>query len=137
MPFVSILAAPGDAYLHAIASPGPVRVPQPLSSQGTFADRPLIVVFEREVPDPALLLARLGTALASSRVESEADTYDCPAPLAIRALELAAAELWPMNRLRCADCQHYFVAPIAEAGRMYVACPNCHNAMLNPRWNSA
>jgi hypothetical protein len=137
MPFVSILAAPGHQYLSIKASPQPVTVAQPLTAEGTFGDRPQIVVFQREVPDPSPLLARLQTVLASSRAEHESDAYDCPVPVAIRAIEIAAAELWPPNRLRCSECQQYFVAPIAEARRMYLACPHCHNPMLNPRWNSA
>jgi hypothetical protein len=137
MPYVSILAAPGDEYLRITGSPEPVTVPQPLTPLGTFGDRPLIVVFQREVPDPAPVLDRLRTALASSRVENERDAYSCPAPLAIRAVEIAVAALWPPNRLRCGECKHYFVAPIADARRMYVACPHCHNPMLNPRWSSA
>jgi hypothetical protein len=95
------------------------------------------VVFQREVPDTAALMARLRLVLAKSRVESEENTYDCPAPIAIRAIEITVAELWPPNRLRCSDCQHYFVTSIAETGRMYVACPHCYNPMLNPRWSSA
>lgn len=137
MPFVSILAAPGDEYLRISGSPVPVTVPQPLTVHGTFGDRPLIVVFQREVPEPPLVLARLQTVLASSRVEGDPDAYSCPVPLAIRAVEIAVSELWPPNRLRCSDCMQYFVAPIADARRMYVACPHCHNPMLNPRWSSA
>ena len=136
MPFVSILAAPGDDYLRAVATSEPMKVAQPLTAEGRFGERPLIVVFQREVPDPSLLLERLGTTLASSRVADEVNAYLCPAPFAIRALEHAVAELWPPNRLRCADCRHYFVVPIAEHRRMYVACPHCHNPMLNPRWDS-
>jgi len=82
-------------------------------------------------------VSKLHVVLAGSRVATELGAFDCPVPVAIRAIEIAAAELWPPNRLRCADCQQYFVAPIADARRMYVACPHCHNPMLNPRWNSA
>lgn len=137
MPFVSLLATPGRDHLRVTASATPLVMPQPLTPEGTFGERPQIVVFQREVPDPESLLTRLETILASSRVPSEKNAFDCPAPIVIRAIEIAAAELWPPNRLRCSDCQHYFVAPIAEAHRMYVACPHCHNPMLNPRWNSA
>lgn len=137
MPFVSILAALGHDHLHIVASPDPIAVPQPLTPQGTFGERPRQVVFQREVPDPAPLLAKLRVVLATSRVEAESDAFDCPVPVAIRAIEIAAAELWPPNRLRCPDCQQYFVAPIAEARRMYLACPHCHNPMLNPGWSSA
>jgi uncharacterized CHY-type Zn-finger protein len=137
MPYLSILAAPGDDYLRAMATDEPVKVPQPLTPEGRFTDRPLIVVFQREIPDAPALLERLRTVLATSRVESETDAYACPATLAIRALEVAAAELWPPNRIRCSDCQHYFVTAIADSRRMYVACPHCQNPMLNPRWGSA
>lgn len=137
MPFVSILATPGYDYLRLAPSADPVAIPQPLTDDGTFTDRPVLVVFQREVPDPATLLTRLQTVLATSRVESEKNAYDCPVPIAIRAIEIAVAELWPPNRLRCTDCHQYFVAPIGEARRMYLACPHCHNPMLNPRWNSA
>ena|SRR5512136_1697134 len=137
MPFVIVLAMPGHDHLHIAASVDPPAIAQPLSSQGTFAERPQIVVFQREVPDPAPLMAKLHVVLAGSRVATELGAFDCPVPVAIRAIEIAAAELWPPNRLRCADCQQYFVAPIADARRMYVACPHCHNPMLNPRWNSA
>lgn len=137
MPYVSVLAAPGQDYLHITASPEAVSVRQPLSPNGTFSDRELIVVYQREVPEPLLVLAKIQDVLASSRVTTETSAYACPAPLAIRAIELAVAAVWPPNRLRCSDCRHYFVAPIAETGRMYLACPHCHNPMLNPSWNSA
>jgi hypothetical protein len=136
MPFVSILAEPGHDHLHIRGSATQVAIPQPLTPDGTFGDRPEIVVFEREVPDPAPLLTRLETVLASSRVDAEPDAFDCPVPLAIRAIEIAAAELWPVNQLRCQDCQYYFEPPIADSHRMYVGCPNCSNVLLNPRWNS-
>jgi hypothetical protein len=137
MPFVYVQAMPGHDHLHISTSPERVSIAQPLTPQGTFAERPQIVVFQREVPDPAPLMAKLHVVLAGSRIATEADAFDCPVPVAIRAIEIAAAELWPPNRLRCPDCQQYFVAPIADARRMYVACPHCHNPMLNPRWNSA
>jgi hypothetical protein len=137
MPFVSILAEPGHDHLHIRGSADPIAIPQPLTPDGIFTDRPELVVFEREVPDPALLLTRLEAVLSSSRVGSEPDAFDCPVPLAIRAIEIAAAELWPVNQLRCPDCQYYFEAPFTESHRMYVSCPNCSNLMLNPRWNSA
>ncbi len=137
MPFVSILAEPGHEHLHIRGSAEPVAIPQPLTEGGTFGERPQLVVFEREVPDPAPLLTRLEMVLASSRVESEPDAFDCPVTLAIRAIEITAAELWPVNQLRCSDCHHDFEPPVAEAHRMYVGCPNCSNVMLNPRWNAA
>ena len=133
MPFVSILAAPGNAHLLVLGSAVPVTDPQPINEEGMFGERPRIVVYQREVPDPAPVIARLHAVLATSRVEGEADAYDCPATVAIRAVEIATSELWPPNRLRCQGCQHYFVPPIAEMQRMYVACPHCHNPMLNPR----
>ena len=133
MPFVSILAAPGNAHLLVVGSAVPVTDPQPLTPEGTFGERPRIVVYQREVPDPAPVVERLHAVLATSRVAGEVDAYDCPATVAIRAVEIATSELWPPNRLRCQDCQHYFVPPIAEMQRMYVACPHCHNPMLNPR----
>ena len=137
MSFVYIMAMPGHDHLHIVTSPDPASIAQPLTPQGTFAERAQIVVFQREVPDPAPLLARVQVVLAESRVATEEGAFNCPVPVAVRAIEIAAAELWPPNRLRCADCQQYFVAPIADARRMYVACPHCHNPMLNPRWNSA
>lgn len=132
MPFVSILAAPGDSYLRITATPEPVALPQPLAPSGMFGERQRMVVFQREVPDPPRLLARVAELLASSRVAADSDAYSCTAPLAIRAVEIAVAELWPPNRLRCSECRQYFVTPIQEARRMYVACPHCHNPMLNP-----
>ena len=133
MPFVSILAAPGNAHLLVLGSAVPATDPQPITEEGRFGERPRIVVYQREVPDPEPVIARLHEVLATSRVAGEADAYDCPATVAIRAVEIATSELWPPNRLRCQGCQHYFVPPIAEMQRMYVACPHCHNPMLNPR----
>jgi hypothetical protein len=136
MAFVFILAAPGHEHLHITGSSEQLAIPQPLTPQGTFAERPQLVVFQREVPDPAPLLARLDVVLAGSRVPGERDAFDCPVPVAIRAIEITADELWPPHRLRCPDCQQYFIAPLSQARRMYLACPHCHNPMLNPRWGS-
>lgn len=137
MPYVSLVAHPGRNYLRMVSSDAPLKAAQPLTPEGRFGDRPEIVVFQREVPDPGPVLARSREILATSQVADEDQAYDCPAPIAIRAIELATAEFWPPNRVRCPDCQHDFVAPIAESARMYVACPHCQNPILNPRWNSA
>lgn len=133
MPFVTILAAPGNPHLLVVGSAVPVTDPQPITAQGTFGERPRIVVYQREVPDPEPVISQLRTTLATSRVEAEPDAYDCPATVAIRAVEIATSELWPPNRLRCQYCQHYFVPPISEMRRMYVSCPHCNNPMLNPQ----
>ncbi|HWA58253.1 MAG TPA: hypothetical protein VG692_13420 [Gemmatimonadales bacterium] len=137
MPFVSILAAPGENTLEIVTTPQPVRVPHPPSAEGTFGPKSPIVVFQREVPDPDAVLARLRIVLGDARADRSRDVYACAAPVAIRVVEVIVAELWPPNRLVCQDCKRHFVAPIAEARRMYLACPHCHNPMLNPRWDSA
>lgn len=137
MPYVSLVAYPGRKYLRMVISEVALTSAQPVSEDGRFGDRQEIIVFQREVPDPARTVERARELLATSHVPEDDRSYDCPAPIAVRAIELAAAELWPPNRIRCADCQHYFVAPIAESARMYVACPHCQNPILNPRWNSA
>jgi hypothetical protein len=137
MAFVSLLTTPDTDHWRIVATAEPVTVPQPLTPEGTFGDRPHLIVFQREVPEGAPLLERLYAALATSRVDPSGDIFACPAPLAVRAIEVAVAELWPPHRVRCPDCQYGFVAPHEERHRMYLACPNCHNPLLNPGWNSA
>jgi len=137
MPFVSILRTVGSENLRLLVSADRFTSSQVLTPEGTFVDGPDLVVFQREVPDPALLLTRLHTLLASSRVGESEDQFSCPVPLAIRAIETAVTDLWPTPRLRCQDCQRDFIIPYADRRRMYLACPNCHNPLLNPSWDSA
>ncbi len=137
MPYISILTAPGQDRLQIVASRETPRFSQPIAVDGTFGGRPQMVVFQREVPDPDAVLQKVRTALATSQVQEDPSLFQLSAPDAIRTLEECVAELWPPNRLFCQACQHHFVAPIAEARRMYLACPHCHNPMLNPRWDSA
>ncbi len=137
MPFISIVTVPGYDHFEIVASSDPLTFAQPVGAEGTFDSRAHVVVFQRDVPDPVGVLSKVQTALADNRVRTETSTFACSAPTAIRAVELAVAELWPPTRLYCQDCQHHFVAPIREASKMYLACPHCHNPMLNPRWDSA
>jgi hypothetical protein len=137
MPYVSILAYPGSDLLRVAATDQPVVIAQPVSSDGTFGDRPHVVVFQREVPDTTPLLDRLHATLASSRADPDAEVFACPVPQAVRAIEVAVAQLWPPHRVQCPSCQHSFVAQHKESRRMYLACPHCHNSLLNPGWDSA
>jgi hypothetical protein len=137
MAFLSILTLPDSPHLRIVASAEPVAIPQPVMPDGTFGERGQLVVFQREVPEAEPLLADLHAALASSQVAPADDVFDCPVGLAIRAIEAAAQRRWPPNRAWCPDCQRSFVAPYSAAQRMYLACPQCHNPLLNPRWDSA
>lgn len=95
------------------------------------------VLFERDVPEGAAVLNRVAELLASSAVPGKANRYTCDPRLAVRAVELAVSALWPTRRLQCPDCHQHFVIPFADRRRMYLACPHCHNPMLNPAWDSA
>jgi hypothetical protein len=137
MPYISIVTDPGDDHLRVVISPQPLAIAQPLTPQGTFGERPQLIVFHREVPDAEPVMDRLRVALGSSRVGSRSDTFSCPVPEAVRAIEVAVAQLWPPHRVHCPECQHSFAPPHGEARRMYLACPHCHNPLLNPFWDSA
>ncbi len=137
MPFVSILAHSDNDLLRVVATDEPLAIAQPVTPEGTFGERPQVIVFQREVPDAGPLLARLHAALGSSRTEPTGDLFACPVPQAVRAIEVAVAQLWPPHRVHCPECQHGFVAPYRESRRMYLACPHCHNSLLNPFWDSA
>ncbi len=136
MGYIAILQRPGAAVLRIVGSEAPpsTTVPAPGAELpgGTWE-----VALEREVPDPGALEVRLQALLASSRVPESAGLYECPLPLALRALELAVESLWPSRRLRCPDCQQYFLLPWEERRRMYLRCPLCRSVMLNPGWDTA
>lgn len=116
------------AALRLVAAPGGHGAEEPADGE---------VLFEREVPEGRAVLNRVAELLSSSAVAGHADSYACDPRLAIRAVELAVAALWPTRRLQCPDCHQYFVIPYAERRRMYLACPHCHNPLLNPGWDSA
>jgi hypothetical protein len=137
MAFISILKSPDSEALRIVASEERLVPERPPGPDGTFSGGPDAVAFQREVPSPEALLNRLQELLASSRVESSEDTFLCPVPIAIRAIEVAFADLWPTRRLRCPECQKYFVVPYAERRHMYITCPHCNNPLLNPSWDSA
>jgi hypothetical protein len=137
MPFVSIHQPPGSEVLRIVVSEERAAARQMPGEEGTFVPSPDPVLFQREVPDTRGLLDRIGGYLASSRVAGSEDGFTCPVPLAVRAIELASADLWPTRRLRCPDCQQYFYIPYQQRQRMYLACPNCHNTLLNPGWDTA
>lgn len=137
MPFVAILTGAEHDHVRVIATEQPVSITQPLKPDGTFGERQQVIVFQREVPEPGLVLDRLRESLAAFRTGDEQDLFACPVPQAVRALEVAVAQLWPLRRIHCPDCQHHFLPAIREARRMYLACPHCHNPLLNPFWDSA
>jgi hypothetical protein len=137
MAFISILTAPADEHLRIVATAEPLVIPQPLAPDGTFLERRQLIVFQREVPDIEPLLEQVKAALATSRADPAGDAFSCPVPLAIRAIEVGVARLWPPHPVMCPVCQRRFVAPHGESRRMYLACPHCHNPLLNPRWDSA
>ncbi len=137
MPFVAILTAAAHDQLRVVATDHPVTIAQPLKPDGTFGERPEVVVFQREVPEPERVLDRLRESLAAFRTGTEANLYACPVPQAVRALEVVVAQLWPLHRLHCPECEHDFLPAIRESRRMYLACPRCHNPLLNPAWDSA
>ena len=136
MAFLSILKTADSDELRIVASEGRIAPERYLTEEGTFADRLDPVVFEREVPSPEVLLRELREVLATSKVEGAEDTFRCPAPIAIRAVEVAASQLWPTKRVQCPDCQHFFMIPYHARKRMYLACPHCHNSLMNPSWDS-
>ena len=137
MAFVSILKIPDSDELRVVSSEEHIAPERFVTEEGTFAERIDPVVFEREVPNPQVLLQELREVLASSKVNGAEDTFLCPAPIAIRAVEVAASHLWPTKRAQCPDCQHFFMIPYPARKRMYLACPHCHNALMNPSWDSA
>jgi hypothetical protein len=137
MAFVSILRTADNDQLQIVASEERTRPEQQPTAEGVFVEVPDPVVFQREVPDPQALLNRLAELLASSKVEGSQDTFVCPVPVAIRAIEVATAALWPTRRLQCPDCHQHFVIPYPDRRQLYLACPHCHNPLLNPSWDSA
>lgn len=137
MAIISVHKSPGTDRLRLVATAARIPLARAPRPDGTFAEPPVDVVYERDVPEAEPLLVRVEDMLASSRVPGEPHCYSCPAPLAVRAIELAVEALWPTRRLQCPDCQKHFVIPHAERRRMYLACPHCHNPLLNPAWDSA
>ena len=138
MAFVAILKDTGaDDQYRIVATEERLVAPSQLTEDGTFAPNPDPILFQREVPDPEALLIQLQGLLASSRVEGSPDLFSGPIGNAIRAIELGYSSLWPTRRIQCDDCRQFFMIPYAERRAMYLACPNCHNALLNPAWDTA
>ncbi len=135
MGYIAILQSPGSAVLKIVGSEAPQGATPAGEAPGL--DGGWEVAVERRVPDPRLVEVRLRELLASSRVAGSETLYECPLPLAIRALELATEALWPSRRLRCPECHQYFLLPHEERRRMYLRCPLCRSVMLNPGWDSA
>jgi hypothetical protein len=138
MAFIAILKEnlPEDQF-RIVATEERLAPPPVLHDDGTFSPSPDPVLFQREVPDPQAVLAQLHGLLATSKVEGSEDSFTGPIGFAIRAIELSYASLWPTRRLRCPECHQYFMIPYDERRAMYLACPNCHNPLLNPAWDSA
>lgn len=136
MGYIAILQSPGSAVLKVLVSEEPVSEAA-LAREGAPAVANWEVAVERRVPDPRAVEVRLQELLASSRVSESASLYECPLPLAIRALDLATEALWPSRRLRCPECFQYFLLPYEERRHMYLRCPWCRSVMLNPGWDSA
>ena len=89
MAFVSILKIPDSDELRVVSSEERIAPDRFVTEEGTFAERIDPVVFEREVPNPQVLLQESREVLASSKVNGAADTFLCPAPIVIRAVEVA------------------------------------------------
>lgn len=136
MAFISILKPLDSNQLRIVASEERIAPEQHPNPEGVFVEDPNPVVFQREVPEPRTLLNRLDEFLASSKIEGSQDGFDCPVPVAIRAIEVAVADLWPTRRLQCPDCHQYFVVSYPDRHQMYLACPHCQNPLLNPSWDS-
>lgn len=134
MPFIAILTTDQPDEIRIVVASAPLDPGHHPGPDGRFVEDPIAVLFQREVPEGEVLRLRLEQLLASSRVAGTEDRYACPVPIAVRAIEVAAAELWPTRRLRCTDCGQYFAVPYPERHRMYLACPHCHNPLLNPGW---
>ncbi|HXG45135.1 MAG TPA: hypothetical protein VNJ71_10305 [Gemmatimonadales bacterium] len=136
MGYIAILTRPDRAVLKIVGSDERLSeaVPPPAPEPGGAG---WDVAVERQVPDPGVLETRLQELLASSRVPESASLYECPLPLAVRALELAVESLWPSRRLQCPECHQYFALPWDERRRMYLRCPLCRSVMLNPGWDTA